>query len=206
MIKDTVDNPEVLMQRTIPDLIKLRSPHAVKTRITHPLYPLTDHPFWPDRKLMKEEATVVRTDDEQFDPTKKSSIKVHLMGADTPLLQQMWDNWCSLYGDCGDATVYYFYMNPEMVYDWHVDTLITTDHTSTKAALCAMNVVVTNEETPAEFAGLGEMSYTAALFNTSHMHRVVDTRGETRILARITFRDWIYEEVLHKIKKINKTL
>ena len=69
--------------------------------------------------------------------------------------------------------------------------------------LCAMNIVLTDDQTPAEFQDWGEQQYTACMFNTSMYHRV-QTHGTLRILARITFRDFLFEEIVHRMKKIDK--
>lgn len=179
---------------------------ALNSVRVHPLYKLDKKVFWPDRAEMVKEAQSVRTKLEEYDPTETARIKIHKMADDTPLLTQMWEGFSELYGDFGDSTVTYFYIDAEMGdYGWHVDSQISSDMTSKKPILCAMNLVITDEHIPAEFWGLGESHYVAAMFNTSHVHRV-NTRGENRILARITFRESIYEEIVHKIKKIHKRM
>ena len=174
-------------------------------RKIHPLYQL-DNVFWPDYKQMCEEAVSVRSKLDTYDPTadKNSTIKVHYMADDTPLLNNMWQGWTERYGTFSGVTVSYFYIDPGMEYGWHIDTNISQDMSGKGSILCAMNIVLTDtHEAKTEFLGLGEVEYTAALFNTSHVHRV-HIGNVPRILARITFRDTIYEELVHKIKKIDK--
>lgn len=178
--------------------------HMLKKHRSVPLYRL-EHVFWPSRELMEQEALSVKDDIVQYDVRDNATIKTHEMSDRTPYLRQMWQGWTDMYGDFGDCTVTYFYVEPELDYDWHIDTYISTDMTAKKPILCAMNIVCTDENVPAEFHGYGEMAYTAALFNTSHLHRV-DPQGKQRILARITFRDHIYEEVLSRVKKKNRTM
>lgn len=183
---------------------RLRQAHTLKRgKIEHPLYRL-EHVFWPDRQAMYDEAKKVRSELQMYDAAENATIKVHHMGDDTPVLARMWEGWKNRYGEFGKPTVTYFYIDPGMHYDWHIDTDISHDMTNDGRILCAMNIVVTDESVPAEFQGIGEERYTAALFNTSWVHRVIHTAGSQRILARITFRDIIYEELVHKVKKIDK--
>lgn len=197
-----MDNDNLLFQRNP----LLRQPHTIKRgRAMDPLYhlPIT---FWPDRALLLQEALDVRSEElATYDVNENATIKVHYMGDDTPYLKQMWQGWKDLYGDIGDPTVSYFYIDPHMEYDWHVDTNISHDMTAKGNILCAMNIVTTDENIPAEFMSIGKVAYTAALFNTSRVHRV-QTSGKLRVLARITFRSCIYEELVHKVKKINKRI
>ena len=48
----------------------------------------------------------------------------------------------------------------------------------------------------------GSYKYTAGILNTSHLHRVFPT--SQRILARISFLELIYEEVVHRVRKLEK--
>jgi len=182
-----------------------RQSHIPKRgRKIHPLYRL-DHEFWPDRKQMCDEALSVRDKLDMYDAAKDATIKVHYMGDDTPLLNKMWQGWTDRYGSFGNPTVSYFYIDPGMQYGWHIDTNISHDMTSKGSILCAMNVVLTEtHEAKTEFLGFEDIErYRAALFNTSWMHQVQIGHVQ-RILARITFRDVLYEELVYKIKKIDK--
>lgn len=201
----SANNPEIndLLQVTYKSI----QGHYLKKHRSVPLYRLDDYVFWPNRELMRIEAESVKDKIQTYQVEGRHAVtKTHDMGEDTPYLRQMWEGWQKLFGDFGDCTVTYFYISGEEDYDWHIDTYISMEHTGkSKPVLCAMNIVCTDENIPAQFHAHGEMAYTAALFNTSHLHKV-DPQGKDRILARITFRDCIYEEVLHRVKKKIKAL
>ena len=67
---------------------------------------------------------------------------------------------------------------------------------------CCINVVITEDGSECEFLDHGLYKYTAGILNTSHLHRVKPS--STRILARISFMDMIYEEVVHRIRKLER--
>ena len=172
--------------------------------IRKPIYRLNNQ-FWPDRDLMLKEATSLNDNlDVWDDEIEKASIKsIPLDEGNTPYLKQMFEGFTEMYGDFGKTHANYFFIEPDWTYDWHVDTHISKKMTGSYV-LCAMNIVLTDDQMPAEFdAPWGEQQYTACMFNTSVLHRV-QTCGKLRVLARLTFRDCIFEEIVHRIKKIDK--
>lgn len=171
-----------------------------------------DRPFWPDKALLLEEAIAVRhlpdnrikydvglkhdrgtvTMDWQFSHNK------------TPVLNQHFDNFVSRYGDFGKTLAHYFYIDAGADYEWHADNNVPGSKTEWGKHLpvnCCINVVLTEDDSECEFLGIGKFKYKAGVLNTSHMHRVKpDTM---RILARISFLDAIYEEVVYRIRKVD---
>ena len=174
----------------------------VRGSISEPIYRLNNQ-FWPDRDLMLQEALSLRDSPDVWnEAAEKASIKsLPLDENNTPYLKQMFKGFTEMYGDFGNTHPNYFFIEPEWEYGWHVDTHISKKMTGS-SVLCAMNIVLTDEQTPAEFQEWGEQQYTACMFNTSVFHRV-QTQGKLRVLARITFRDYVFEEVVHRIKKID---
>ena len=178
-------------------------PRIVRGSIREPIYRLNNQ-FWPDRDLMLQEAMSLRDRPNIWnDAAEKASIKsLPLDENNTPYLKQMFEGFTEMYGDFGNTHPNYFFIEPQWEYGWHVDTHISKKMTGS-SVLCAMNIVLTDDQTPAEFQDRGEQQYTACMFNTSMYHRV-QTHGTLRILARITFRDFLFEEIVHRMKKIDK--
>lgn len=189
----------------------------VRGSIGEPIYRLNNQ-FWPDRDLMLKEAISLRDKPEVWNgeldystapmmhgkrsSQAKASIKsLPSDEKNTPYLNQMFKGFTEMYGDFGNTHPNYFFIEPNWTYDWHVDTHLSKQMTGS-SVLCAMNIVLTDDQTPAEFEGWGEQQYTACMFNTSVFHRV-QTQGKLRVLARITFRDYVFEEVVYRIKKID---
>ena len=200
-----------------------------------PLYHLDndDHPqFWPDPDLMLDEALHKRdqegenrlestTRQEWFNKPENAKrlqwakdngyateamVRVIHADSNTPYLNQLVEQFTNTYGDFGETKAAYFYIDPKDSenYGWHTDTNITSPNVP-RGVLCAMNVVLTDIDISAEFKNVGKFSYRAAMFNTDWMHRV-HTNKKLRVLARIAFFDSIYEEIVHKIKRIHKKI
>jgi hypothetical protein len=180
-----------------------------------------ENQFWPDRKLMLGEAEAVRsipgpglTYIADVEGTNVS-IEWKLAQDHTPLLSKMLKNFQDTYGDLGSVSAKYFYIDAGSDYRYHVDNewadYYNTEGMDQKSLdlfrkkvsiNCCINVVLTDDESECEFKDVGKFKYTAGVLNTSHMHRVKpDT---TRILGRISFSDAIYEEVVHRIRSVDK--
>ena len=214
--------------------IELSSSLLSHLRARHvPLYPLDkeNHPqFWPDPELMLSEALHKREQDgenrlELTDRQKwwmqpenaeklqwakdngyatEAMVRVIHADSDTPHLNQLLEQFTDTYGNFGETKASYFFIDPDDSdnYGWHVDTDIKSP-TIPRGIMCAMNVVLTDINIPVEFQNQGEFTYRAAMFNTDWLHRV-HTNKKLRVLARIAFTDSIYEEIVHKIKRIHK--
>ena len=186
---------------------------------SHPLHHL-EYKFWPNVGLLLNEALDIRNNpDTEFGTYKRKNldkdtsnvesgtlnvnIKTIRQSEKTPHFNQMVDNFFERYGDFGKTYHGYMIIEPEYTYNWHVDTFVHNEAMGNRPILCAMNLICTNCDVAAEFQGFGEIPYKAAIFNTDHPHRV-KTANEVRIIARIGFQDMLYEEVVHKIKKIDK--
>jgi len=119
-------------------------------------------------------------------------------GDNTPILNNTHESFLKLYGDCGMMSISYLYIDKDSDYMWHTDNEISkrTGHTE-KDVKCAINIVVLGEESDVEFKDWGEYNYTAALFNTSHLHRIKPVSD--RILCKLSFRDLYFSDVTNKI-------
>lgn len=174
-----------------------------------PFYELT-HQFWPDRKLLREEAEQVRlTGNKGFTfpiidrECGKCVLEFQFSDEGTPVLNEYLNNFLTRYGDLGKVRAHYFYIDENMNYMWHIDNIpsIGAQNAQKFVVQCCINVVITDDESECEFSGFGMYKYKAGVLNTSHLHRV--TPKSNRILARISFLDSIYEEVVHRIRKID---
>ena len=170
-----------------------------------------ENQFWPDRKLMCQEAETVRST-----PGHGLTYKAELDGDtvlvdwkvahdNTPLLSKMLKNFQDVYGDLGTVYAQYFYIDGGSDYRYHVDNNLpeaTNDFAKNISVNCCLNVVLTDDGSECEFRDVGKFKYTAGVLNTSHQHRVKP--ATTRILSRLAFLDAIYEEVIHRIRKVDK--
>lgn len=171
-----------------------------------PFYELS-HQFWPERQLLKEEAERVRTEgnkglvvpiiDEDYG---KCVLEFQFADSVTPVLNQYLDNFLERYGDFGKVLAHYFYIDGGMNYVWHRDNAPALGSENFPVN-CCINVIVTDDGSECEFLGHGSYKYTAGVLNTSHLHRVAPQSN--RILARISFIDALYEEVVHRMRKID---
>lgn len=171
-----------------------------------PFYELT-HQFWPERKLLREEAEQVQISgnkgmtvpiiDEEYG---KCVLEFQFSDEGTPVLNEYLNNFLTRYGDFGKVFAHYFYIGEDMNYVWHRDNAPAIG-SQNFAVQCCINVVVTDDGSECEFLNYGTYKYKAGVLNTSHLHRV--TPKSNRILARISFLDSIYEEVVHRIRKID---
>ena len=197
-----------------------------------PFYTIT-HEFWPDLTKLKEEALAVRDSNEHRltvqvpngrDDMDDIVLDFQFAGAHTPVLQDFWKNFQDWFGDTGAAYCQYFYLDANADYEWHRDNVLndvsydprkvqraTTVEIPDKYNVekqtnfplnCAINVVLTEDGSECEFMDFGSYKYTAGILNTSHLHRVFPT--SQRILARISFLELIYEEVVHRVRKLEK--
>lgn len=158
--------------------------------------------FW-NREDLLQEAKLLKETSYVFG-TPPKIVRAFPMNERTPCLLKFYKDFEKKYGsNLGEVSVSYMYIDAEEEYPWHVDEEITkTTGNNPKGVLCAFNVLLLGDENKVEFKDVGEFSYKAAIFNTSHMHRVAPSTD--RILCRIGFRDLSYEEMVRKVKtKIN---
>ena len=192
--------------RQAPETTKLsRGPKYLQ----EPFYELS-HQFWPDRDDLKKEAEYIRSVgkhkmvvpviDEDYG---KCVLEFQFSHDETPILNQYLNNFVERYGNFGRMIAHYFYIDEGMNYVWHRDNKPTST-TESFPVQCCVNVIVTDDGSECEFLGHGTYKYTAGVLNTSHLHRVTPVRN--RILARISFLDSIYEEVVHRIRKIDRRI
>lgn len=181
-----------------------------------PFYSLDNvDPWWDSREALREEALKVRPlMDHRFllevpNTGRETSVTLdfQFVSEHTPVLNTFRENFFDRYGDLGSTHTHYFYIDENANYEWHRDNVLptaTTEEGKNLPVNCCMNVIVTDDGSECEFAGAGTFKYTAGILNTSILHRIQPS--EIRILARISFLDLVYEEVVHKIRKVNKQL
>jgi len=191
------------------------------------------HEFWPDKSSMLAEAISVRDDDEHrfLLPLKFDNSKPHLtqgatgitldwskMQEKTPLLKEYYENFLNWIGsDLGRTTCHYFHIDAGATYSWHVDNVQSgrvVEGTSdgfrrpfdTSPVNCCINLVITDDQTTVEFnpSKIVGYEYECGILNTSEYHRVYPSKY--RVLARISFFDLLYEEVVHKVRRQEKKL
>jgi len=179
-----------------------------------PFYSLDNiEPWWPDRTALKEEALSVRElMENRFllnvgNTGGETSITLDFqyISEHTPLLQEYQSSFLKQYGDFGRIETHYFYIDANADYEWHRDNILPTAETYKGQRMpvnCCLNVIITEDGSECEFHNSGLYKYTAGVLNTSVYHRVKPST--LRILARISFFDCIYEEVVHKIMKVHK--
>ena len=191
------------------------------------------HEFWPDLTKLREEALAVRDSNEHRltvqvpngrDDVDDVVLDFQFVSDHTPVLQEHWQNFQDWFGDTGAAYCQYFYIDANADYEWHRDNVLrdieydprkvqetTTAEIPDKYKVnsqtnfpvqCAINVVLTEDGSECEFYDFGSYKYTAGILNTSHLHRVFPS--EQRILARISFLELLYEEVIHRVRKLEK--
>jgi hypothetical protein len=191
------------------------------------------HEFWPDLTKLREEALAVRDSNEHRltvqvpngrDDVDDVVLDFQFVSDHTPVLQEHWQNFQDWFGDTGAAYCQYFYIDANADYEWHRDNVLrdieydprkvietTTADIPDKYKVssqsnfpvqCAINVVLTEDGSECEFYDFGSYKYTAGILNTSHLHRVFPS--EQRILARISFLELLYEEVIHRIRKLER--
>jgi hypothetical protein len=145
------------------------------------------------------------------------------VGDHTPVLQDFWQNFQDWFGDPGAAYCQLMYLDANAQYEWHRDNILRDVEYSPRKDIggnvevpdkynvekqtnfpvqCCINVVLTEDGSECEFMDFGSYKYTAGILNTSHLHRVFPT--SQRILARISFLELIYEEVVHRVRKLEK--
>ena len=179
----------------------------------NPLYSL-EHSFWDIEKL-RAEANSVEDIAQEFPFTcPRTGIKGIIRAV--PLLPQSDITYVNgYYPDELDAFKHSFletypmdwgdiafsYMWIDGLYPWHVDNEVTNRGllSGKKGTQCAINVLLSGLDAPIEFEGYEEQIYKAAVVNTSHVHRVNPTTK--RSMARISFKDKTFEEVVEGIKE-----
>ena len=180
-----------------------------------PFYPLS-HKFWPDREEFRKEAEAIYGTERERETHEIANpegvvtvLDFQFSHDDTPVLNRYRDAFIECYGDTfGRISAHYFYLDGDGTYEWHRDnilppsTLYETDNGKKLPVNCCVNVVVSDEGSQCEFLDHGRFNYTAGVLNTSHVHRV-HLEGN-RILARLSFSHSIYEEVVHRIRKVDK--
>jgi len=205
-----------------------RGPAWASVPFTH-----INHEFWPSREKLKEEALAMRENEaNRFRlPIPKTSGKTDVtldfqyVHENTPVLAEFYDNFKEWFGETGWTHCMYFYLDGGADYEWHRDNILSDIKFNPKEILakegnsanhdlktpaessnfpvnCCINLVITEDGSECEFMDHGLYKYTAGILNTSHWHRVKPST--TRILARISFLEMIYEEVVHRIRKIER--
>lgn len=180
-----------------------------------PFYRLDDENWWPDRSALLKEALEVRDlmenrfllDIENTNRESSITLDFQFVNDKTPVLNEYKNRFLDRYGDFGSIAVHYFYIDKDADYEWHRDNVLPTSTSEKGTNLpvnCCINVIITDDGSECEFLGHGTYEYTAGILNTSALHRIQPS--ELRILARISFQDLVYEEVVHKIRKVNKQL
>ena len=196
-----------------------------------PFHTIT-HEFWPDLIKLREEAIAVREYNEHRlivqvpngrDDVDDVVLDFQFVGDHTPVLQDFWQNFQDWFGDPGAAYCQLMYLDANAQYEWHRDNILRDVEYSPRKDIggnvevpdkynvetqtnfpvqCCINVVLTEDGSECEFMDFGSYKYTAGILNTSHLHRVFPT--SQRILARISFLELIYEEVVHRVRKLEK--
>jgi hypothetical protein len=168
----------------------------------NPLFPLK-HCFW-DIEGLRIEANSVKATALKFPYTYKGvdfgviTAVPLLPQSDLPELDKFRNSFLETYPiDWGDFSVSYMWVESE--YPWHVDNEVTKR--GRKGTQCAINVLLAGADNPVEFEGYGEQLYDAAVLNTSHIHRVELWNKIERIMARISFKDKTFKEVVEGIKE-----
>ena len=153
--------------------------------------------FWDKEELLSE-ALEVKQKSYSF-TNGVSIVRAFPMNEHTPALVKFYKNFLDTFkGDWGEVSVSYMYINAGEEYPWHIDEEVTKKTgNNVKGVLSAFNILLAGENNEVEFEGLGKYKYNAAVFNTSHLHRV--SPASDRIIARIGFRDYSYEDVVRKI-------
>ena len=196
-----------------------------------PFHTIT-HEFWPDLIKLREEAIAVREYNEHRltvqvpngrDDVDDVVLDFQFVGDHTPVLQDFWQNFLDWFGDPGAAYCQLMYLDANAQYEWHRDNILRDVEYSPRNDIggnvevpdkynvekqtnfpvqCCINVVLTEDGSECEFMDFGSYKYTAGILNTSHLHRVFPS--EQRILARISFLEMLYEEVIHRVRKLEK--
>ena len=178
-----------------------------------PFYNLA-HSWWPDREAMRLEAESVRDDDTKYkietkvdwemEEGKTLNLKSQFSNPSrTPILCEFHKAFTARYGDLGNVKSHYFYIGKDSDYEWHRDDMPAGRAIEDlKSVNCCINIICTDTSNEVEFMEHGSFAYTAGVLNTSHVHRVKPT--DNRILARLTFTSSVYEEVVHRIRKVDK--
>ena len=151
------------------------------------------------------------------------NLDFQFANSNTPCLAKYFEKFKAWFGDTGRATCHYFYIDGGTDYEWHRDNVLSnievdvdklikksnivdkrtgSEIASNFSVNCCINLVLTEDGSECEFINFGSYKYTAGILNTSHLHRVFPAKN--RILARISFVDLIYEEVVHRIRKLER--
>tara|TARA_B110000285_G_scaffold7946_1_gene8173 strand:+ start:1594 stop:2244 length:651 start_codon:yes stop_codon:yes gene_type:complete len=196
-----------------------------------PFHTIT-HEFWPDLIKLREEAIAVREYKKHRltvevpnnrDDIDNVVLDFQFVGDHTPVLQDFWQNFQDWFGDTEAAYCQFMYLDANAHYEWHRDNVLrdveysprkdiggnvevpdkyNVEYQTNFPVQCCINVVLTEDGSECEFMDFGSYKYTAGILNTSHLHRVFPT--SQRILARISFLELIYEEVVHRVRKLEK--
>ena len=173
----------------------------------HPIYDLPIR-FWDKEKLLeeaqreKENSLVWKT----FEIGNNKARPVWNPD-ETPEGVKAFDKFKEMYGDVGEVSACYLYIDEADVYDWHMDNGPMTQYgghynevkqNNKKLTLCSINIVLMGEENFVEFEGIPNQFYEAALFNTSHRHKS-DPQSD-KIIFKFSFKEKEYAEVLEIIQ------
>ena len=169
----------------------------------NPVYSL-DQPFWDVDKL-RAEARDIKAIAYKIPYTYKGKPYGHIVAYPykhfqpelTPELTKFRSSFLESYPiDWGDFTTAYMWIEAD--YPWHTDNKVTTSQYTGKGVNCALNVLLGGESAAVEYR-VGTFVYDAAVLNTSEEHRVTPI-GE-RVMARISFKDKTFKEVIEGIKE-----
>jgi len=164
-----------------------------------PVYPLLKS-FWDSEKL-RTEAINVKDKAYKIPYTYKGKdygvITALPYNDFTPELAKFRESFLEHYPtDWGEFTTAYMWIESD--YPWHVDNEITKSQYNRKGVKCAINIILEGQFTAVEYEE-GKFTYEAAVLNTSILHRV--NPDKQRVMARISFKDKTFEEVVQGIKE-----
>ena len=165
-----------------------------------PVYPLWQSTFRDSGKL-RTEANNVKDKAYKIPYTYKGKdygvITALPYNEFTPELTKFRESFLEQYPlDWGEFAVSYMWIDSD--YPWHVDNEVTKSQHNRKGVKCAINIILEGHNTAVEYEE-GKFIYEAAVVNTSKLHRVVPETE--RVMARISFKDKTFEEVVKGIKE-----
>lgn len=161
-----------------------------------PIYPY-DSQFGVDKSLLLEEAVSVHQHALSY--SNKSLLrKFPCNENDTPRLYEFVENFRNEFShtDLGAMIGHYFYAYEGKNLEFHTDG---EWNEGVKSFHCCFNFILSGVETPVEFEDIGKFCYDQALLNTEQRHRIHPVSH--RVIARIAFKDYTYEEVVQKMKR-----
>lgn len=167
----------------------------------HPLYELPIR--WWNKEELLEEAIREKVNKFEWKAFEVGTSKARPIWniEETPVGVKYFDEFKEMYGDVGEVSASYLYVDNGDEYAWHVDNgetphgghFNTVQRNKKKLTQCAINIILQGKENYVEFEGLPNQYYDGALFNTSHRHQSVPTSD--KIIYKFSFKDKQYEEM-----------